>query len=252
VRVALEGTPWSAPLAYAVGLIATDGCLSSDLRHVSQVSKDRDLLETFKACIGSTAPIGLDGNVYRVQIGDVVFHRWLQAIGLTPRKSLTLGRVAVPDPYFLDFARGLLDGDGSVIVSTVTPTPRRYPEHRYERLRVQFHSASQRHIEWLQMELSRLLGLRGWIGMRCKNGFNPLYVLRYSKHEAIHLLEALYRDPTSPRLARKWAKWTEYRDHRQPTRAWSRRGEVKEHSLRNGSTNGSTSGVPIRILPSRA
>src|SRR5437763_274151 len=42
---------WSPNLAWAVGLMATDGNLSGDGRHLSLVSKDRELLETFRACL---------------------------------------------------------------------------------------------------------------------------------------------------------------------------------------------------------
>lgn len=40
---------WSPALAYAIGLIATDGNLSGDGRHLTVTSKDRDLLETLRA-----------------------------------------------------------------------------------------------------------------------------------------------------------------------------------------------------------
>lgn len=42
---------WSPELAYAVGLIATDGNLSNDGRHLGLVSKDIDLLETLRMCL---------------------------------------------------------------------------------------------------------------------------------------------------------------------------------------------------------
>ncbi len=43
---------WSGNLAYAVGLIATDGNLSKDGRHMVFVSKDLQLVETFQKCLG--------------------------------------------------------------------------------------------------------------------------------------------------------------------------------------------------------
>ena len=42
---------WTSELAYAVGLITTDGNLSKDGRHISVVSKDVDLLETLRDCL---------------------------------------------------------------------------------------------------------------------------------------------------------------------------------------------------------
>lgn len=220
---------WTPGLAYAVGLIATDGCLSNDGKTVAQVSKDRDLLETFKRCIGSEAKIGWNRRAYRVQVVDVGLYRWLEATGLTQRKSLTLGRVGVPDAVFLHFVRGLLDGDGSILVSMVVPNPRRYPVHRYQRLRVQFLTASETHATWLRAEINRLLGLAGWLNVRLRPGVHPQYVVRYSKHESIALLKALYADPSAPRLERKWARWNDFSLNGKPTRVWSRRSGETWH-----------------------
>ena len=49
-------------------------------RHVAFVSTERDQMEAFLACVGrnpSTTTIRKDGNVYRVQLGDVELYRWL-------------------------------------------------------------------------------------------------------------------------------------------------------------------------------
>src|SRR3977135_2740231 len=43
---------WSETMAYVVGLIATDGCLSSDRRHIILTSRDVELVETFLRCLG--------------------------------------------------------------------------------------------------------------------------------------------------------------------------------------------------------
>src|SRR5687768_5212863 len=45
---------WTSALAYAVGLIATDGNLSGDGRHIAIPSKDIDLLECLRRCPGLT------------------------------------------------------------------------------------------------------------------------------------------------------------------------------------------------------
>lgn len=49
---------WSNELAYAVGLIATDGNLSKDGRHIELTSKDTEQLETFKRCLKLKNRIG--------------------------------------------------------------------------------------------------------------------------------------------------------------------------------------------------
>ena len=42
---------WTSDLAYVIGLLATDGCLSSDGRHIIMRSSDIQLLEIFKKCL---------------------------------------------------------------------------------------------------------------------------------------------------------------------------------------------------------
>ena len=39
---------WSDNFAYAIGLIASDGCLSKDGRHIYFTSKDKHLVENLK------------------------------------------------------------------------------------------------------------------------------------------------------------------------------------------------------------
>jgi hypothetical protein len=138
-----RGAPvsWAHELAYAVGLIATDGCLYNDGRHVAFTSKDLDLIRTFLSCLGRLARIrtkrGL-GRAFQVEFSDAPLHRWLRRIGIGPRKSLTLGALDVPDEFLLSVVRGLLDGDGTIHNAAHAPTVRRYPGYLYERLSVSF------------------------------------------------------------------------------------------------------------------
>lgn len=50
---------WSANLAYAVGLITTDGCLYNDGRHLAFVSKDLTQIRTFKRILKLNNKIAL-------------------------------------------------------------------------------------------------------------------------------------------------------------------------------------------------
>lgn len=212
-------------MAYAVGLLATDGGLTGR-KTVALVSKDKAQVMTFRSCIGAANPLGRNGKAYRIQITDVRFYRWLESIGVTARKSLTLNSLAVPRPVFIHVVRGLLDGDGSIYTGTTVPNRRRYPSHQYQRLTVRFHSASERHIQWLRAQLEEVLGLTGFVSVtrkRVKDRDSLLFVLRYSKHESVALLGQLYSDPRAPRLRRKWRKWIDFRDHGIPTRRWARR-----------------------------
>jgi len=112
---------WNPEIAYAVGLIATDGSLSSDGRHLILVSKDISLLKTFKKCLGLKNKIGLRRsgytgrkNCHHVQFGNVILYKWLLNIGLMPNKTKIIGALRIPNQYFFDFLRGHLDGDGCI------------------------------------------------------------------------------------------------------------------------------------------
>ncbi|PIP23436.1 MAG: hypothetical protein COX36_03420, partial [Candidatus Nealsonbacteria bacterium CG23_combo_of_CG06-09_8_20_14_all_38_19] len=57
-----ERIRWSPKLAYIVGLLATDGSLSIDGRHIDFTSKDVQLLKTFKKCLGLKNKIGFKSS----------------------------------------------------------------------------------------------------------------------------------------------------------------------------------------------
>ena len=206
---------WSEPMAYIVGLLATDGCLSSDRRHIVLTSRDRELVETFLTCLGrpiryTVGRTRRGKRAYYAQFSDVVFYDWLLARGLTPRKSLTLGAIDVPDQFLIPLTRGLLDGDGSVSIFRNKPTRARYPDYEYERLWLFFLSASQVHIDWLRDRIKNFAGLHGYVERIVRKKKHDLFRLKYGKRESIILLRLLYADPNAPCLDRKRRKWIDY------------------------------------------
>ena len=213
-RVPMTGLAWSSAMAYAVGLIATDGCLSQRRQAVTLVSGDRDLLEVFKRILPRAGRIGSHGqNAWHVYVSSVDFCRWLESIGLTPRKSLTMGAIDVPDEHFFDLARGLLDGDGSISNMILNPggAAKRYPDYRYERINAVFHSASRVHVEWIRSSMLRLLGVHTTILVQSRRRLTSrIYTLRYGKHATLKILDRLYADPHAPCLERKRRIWLAY------------------------------------------
>lgn len=207
---------WNDVLAYAVGLIATDGCLSSSRRHIFFTSKDEQLIHAFLECLGRprryrTIRSRVGNTYYQVGFSDVELYRWLVLVGLHPRKSLTLGAIDVPDQHALALIRGLLDGDGTIQNFVHTPTVRTYPEYRYERLWVIFCSGSRAHLEWLRATLRRLLEIDAYLSQaREREGRAPFYTLKCGKRASMILLSKLYTDPEAPRLERKWKIWDDY------------------------------------------
>lgn len=191
---------WNNKLAYCVGLLVSDGNLSKDGRHIIFVSKDKDLVKTFKFCLNLKNTISFkgsgfnkNGKYYYIQFSDVKFYRWLNTIGIESNKSKTIGPLLVPDKYFFDFLRGLLDGDGCV-------TSFRHPESRYPQIRVKFVSASKDFIVWLRNRIENLFGVKGRIGTLPR-----IFELVYYKGSSIKLLKSIY-NRTTLFLNRKFVK----------------------------------------------
>jgi hypothetical protein len=194
-----------------VGLIATDGNLARKRAAITIVSKDTDLLETVRRCLGLITPIkphggGYGNRCHHLAWHDRSFYEWLRGIGLTPAKSLTLGPLSVPDEYFADFFRGCIDGDGSIRVYTDRYHVRKCERYVYERLYVSIVSASQPFVEWLQMSVRRLTGAAGSMTVSHRQGAHPLWELRYAKAQSIRLLTWMYHAPDVPCLNRKREK----------------------------------------------
>ncbi|HKZ71074.1 MAG TPA: hypothetical protein VJ020_13400, partial [Anaerolineales bacterium] len=197
---------WSPELAYVVGLITSDGNRSSDGRHLQSTSKDYDLLETARACLGISNSItpssgsGFSSHThFRLQWGNRVFYDWLISIGLMPAKSLRLGPLAIPDEHFADFVRGCVDGDGTIVTYTDYYNTSKSDDYIYERLFVALVSASHPFLEWMQGTLNRLLSISGGIS---KN-HPACWTLKYMKKDSLRLLKWIYYSPDVPCLARK-------------------------------------------------
>ena len=208
---------WSPVMAYVVGLMASDGCLLRDGRHLAFDSNDLQLIETFSRCLGRrlvfrTTFTRAGNRSYQTAFSDAALHRWLRSVGLIPRKSLTLGPLAVPRDVIIHVARGLFDGDGHLANFVHAPTLRTYPRYVHERLWLYFNSASRRHVDWIRSELRETLGVDGYVGTRpARPPRHAFYRLQYGKRASIRLLTAFYEDPSAPRLERKWAVWEDYR-----------------------------------------
>ena len=201
--------PWPPELAWAVGLIATDGNLSRDGRHLTVVSADRDLLESLRACLVIENRIGdrytRGRRYYRLQWSDRNLYEWLIRIGLHPAKSLTLGQLAVPDACFADFFRGCVDGDGSILTYTDRYHAAKNSRYVYERLYVVLFSASPPFLDWVRSVVQRIVGVGGAVGTSRVPNHNSRFQLRYGKRASLKLLNWIYYAPTVPCLARKRA-----------------------------------------------
>jgi len=196
-----KGKPinWSSDIAYAVGLITTDGNLSSDKRHMCLVSNDLQLIETFKKCLNINNKISKKYSAYTkeyssyvVQFGNVILYQWLLKIGLMPNKSKIIGPLKIPDKYFFHFLRGHLDGDGNISRYMDSAFP------KSERLYLRFYCASIKHLEWLKAKINKLENVNGYIQAKHKE-----YELVYAKKDSLKLLKKIYPNNNIPCLLRK-------------------------------------------------
>ena len=205
---------WSDEMAYVVGLTATDGCLITGRRAINFKSGDRQLVETYLRLLGrknrvKSHPTKKGGIAYYTQFHDSALYRWFMSVGLTPRKSLTLGAISVPDEFLFPLARGLLDGDGSIINEVYRADTGRRSDYYWEYLITSFNSGSGKHITWLQGVLGRVLNLKGSVQETTTTAGNPYFELRYAKAASSILLPLLY--PTgAPCLERKREIWNTY------------------------------------------
>ncbi len=193
---------WSSNFAYAIGLIASDGCANKDGKKIWLSSKDLELVEKFRKALSLNNKIGkyarggeIEKRYFYLSFGDVAFHRFLGDIGITPAKSRTIKLVSVPKEYFADFLRGLFDGDGTFYS---------FWDIRWKSsfvFKLSFASASINFISWLKEKLTEFYGVKGYI----HKGVGVLN-LEYVKGDSARLFAAMYYKKELLFLNRKYLK----------------------------------------------
>lgn len=182
-----------ADLWYVIGYIVTDGYLSIDGRHINITSKDRGHLYKIRNTLQLQNKIGRKARstekikrYSQLEFGDVNFYKYLNKIGITTRKSLTLGSLKINGEYFSDFFRGVVDGDGNI--STWI--------HRTNRINqwcLRIYSASFSFIEWLNKKIENYFGVKGRLYFKkAVNKNNPIYLLKFGKISACKILKQIY------------------------------------------------------------
>lgn len=194
-------TKWNEKLAYAIGLLTSDGCLSSDKRHIEFSSKDKEQVENLMRCLNLNNKITKKTRsnekikkYYHIQFGSVQFYKFLKSVGLISQKSKLLQKVKVPKRFFRDFLRGLFDGDGSFGKFT-------HPESQYPQLRLRFASGSSNFLKWLHQRIKKEIGTKGFIvkGNRKED-------LTFGKQDSLKILKYMYYSPNVICLSRKFQK----------------------------------------------
>lgn len=205
---------WSRELAYLIGATLTDGCVHSAdytggrwiYRHrvVSWNVADRDWLETLKRILSATReiktyvrPHGTYHTLY-VQGQEIVdcFARY----GVLPRKTMTCRVPAdLPTEHFYHFLRGVIDGDGSVMVRAGG----KFNRPGYKRLVVTIAAGGEAFLADIQKVVGGSLRHNGKPG-------HASYMLTFDCGKAADLLHKVYADSDLLRLERKYRKWADF------------------------------------------
>lgn len=184
---------WTKEMAYVLGLMLTDGCVSKDLQTVTLAMNDREILDKVRTAMRADIPVlpskhQAKLHIFRITRSSIA--KDLIRIGVTPRKSLTVAFPPVPDEYLSHFIRGVFDGDGSVTL--IRYAHAKHPTHATW-LRTVFNSGSEKFIVELERKLQSL-GMPPQNIYKQQGGKNPYYKFGYGGNNSKKLLAIMYRD----------------------------------------------------------
>ncbi len=122
-----------------------------------------------------------------------------------PAKSLVLGALTLPDDFFPDFLRGVIDGDGCIRVYQDRWNTFKNPKYVYERVYVTIASGSFPFLAWIQGQTTRLCGVTGALIQRKKKlpYHAQLWELKFAKKDSLILFPWIYYADDLPCLERK-------------------------------------------------
>lgn len=207
---------WSPEMAYILGVIAADGCVSHDTvrkrYRLGITSKDLDWLQEIKRTIESEHPIRkclvrLQSGVHIVFKFDIESKKIVQdllKLGIFPRKSLTLKFPNVPDRCLNHFVRGYFDGDGHV------HTYMKW--NKYPCIQLSFYGTRE-FLTSLNQKIAKSVGCT----IRNINQGKGIYELRYNTREAEKVLPWMYQN-ASICLPRKYQIFALHRVPRKAAR----------------------------------
>ena len=197
---------WSSEMAYVLGLLITDGCLSRPKKNSYRISlclNDKELLEKVTKVMGSDHAIAASrhqNGLHLFIFGREKIAQDLIRLGMKPRKSMDIKFPDVPKEYLRDFIRGVFDGDGSVVFEKRS---KEYP------IRSKFYSGSKDFIETLETRLQKLgLPKRNIYAQKTKNSF--LYSFQYGHKNSRKLFDVMYKNVENRLfLERKYKRFCE-------------------------------------------
>lgn len=204
---------WSPDMAYALGLLISDGNISTDKRsrsfRIALEMVDEGTVRWFHTFMGNPNPVyirepsgkpksivgklsGQKQKTYTSYVSNARLGTRLVELGVLPRKSwVDAGVPAVPDEILFDFLRGVLDGDGHITFTRNGATTT---------FHVGFASNSSRFLSDVKLRL-----------MQCGITAHIYGItLRVNGRHAERLCARLYANPGAPMMLRKYHRWDAY------------------------------------------
>lgn len=202
-------------MAYILGFIASDGCVSRGALKIGLQYNDIGLLKDIKNQLEFSGDIKsrdvkLKNKIYKAVYLDI-YNKYLvdqlKVLGICERKSFQLSRFDfIPEEYEMDFIRGYFDGDGNI--------GGHYPRNtKTLQIRFRIFSASKKILEYMNDVLEKRGYKKKRINEDNKKRESIFYSLNYSTKESLKLYNDLYYENCMC-LQRKYCKFNELIEQR--------------------------------------
>lgn len=191
---------WSHNMAYLLGYIATDGCISNGrVLRLGLQKQDSSFLEKVKQELEFSGEI-MDKEIHNkqtnktYQISYVNFYdktlcNDLKDLKITENKSLTIGRFDhVPEEFEMSFLLGVFDGDGSIGHCGKSES------YKNINFKLRFFSGSYDFISYIRDIMAKHGYTNANIIEEKRGRKNSFYSLCYSTKDAIKFYNDTYKD----------------------------------------------------------
>ena len=177
---------WNPDMTYILGLIFADGNIQWNPKKsyraltITASEKDKKNLEKIRVLLESTKKLLYSSKTksYRLIVNSKTMCKDLIALGVTPRKSLTLLFPDIQKKYLPNFLMGVIDGDGTV----------RYVQRkRSPYFEITISSGSKKFLE----KMAKIISTLGITGKPRKISTST-YLLQYSCKRGMQLAELIY------------------------------------------------------------
>lgn len=219
----------SHDMAYILGLIASDGCVSKNTNHIhiDLQESDEEILYKIKDALSFEGPIqhytnNSGCNYSRLKICSKTIKQDLEHYGITPQKTFKLEPpFFLEKQYYISYIRGYFDGDGCIWT-------------KYgDRLKYNWYICGARKnvIEWIYNVLLNNYGIVSYLhtSSRTLSQGDKFYSIQVYKKDTIQRIFDILYVPNSLHLERKYNKMKNFYDIKS-TRLYSLSDKEKRYA----------------------